>query len=76
MDYTLNADIYLGDVSSQIYEFLIKPRLCVFLNSHHALWREDPNYQHWRCGPVLDKVSDLSSILENIEDTQKNYHDI
>ncbi|UCH10478.1 MAG: glycerophosphotransferase, partial [Fidelibacterota bacterium] len=33
MTYPRIADIYLGDVSSQIGEFLLKPRPCVFLNS-------------------------------------------
>ena len=30
MTYTLAADIYLGDVSSQIYEWIIKPRPAIF----------------------------------------------
>jgi hypothetical protein len=31
MTYMLGADIYMGDVSSQIYEFLLEPRSCIFL---------------------------------------------
>lgn len=50
MAYTQRADIYLGDVSSQIYEFLLRPRPCVFLNTHRQAWRDDPNYGHWRAG--------------------------
>lgn len=34
MSYTRAADIYLGDVSSQIYEFLRTPRPCLFLDPH------------------------------------------
>ncbi len=34
MTYTQAADIYLGDASSQVYEFLYRPRPCLFLNSH------------------------------------------
>jgi len=32
MSYTTSADAYLGDVSSQVYEFLLTPRPCIFLN--------------------------------------------
>ena len=76
MEYILNADVYLGDVSSQVYEFLHKPRPCIFLNGHKANWFSDPNYQHWHCGTVLDKVSDLSEILNNLDSIHEHYRDI
>ncbi|MEG8017734.1 hypothetical protein [Sphingomonas sp. LR55] len=31
--YTGAADVYLGDTSSQVIEFLVRPRPCVFLNA-------------------------------------------
>lgn len=65
MTYTRAADIYLGDVSSQIYEFLQKPRPALFLNSHGADWEEDPNYAHWHLGPVIKDVAALSPWLAN-----------
>ncbi|WP_205012753.1 hypothetical protein [Nitrosomonas sp. HPC101] len=42
MTYTQAADIYLGDASSQVYEFLQRPRPCVFLNPKHLDWRAQP----------------------------------
>ena len=75
MDYTLSSDIYLGDVSSQVYEFLYRPRPCIFLNSHQADWLENPNYKHWHCGPVLEKVSDIESVLANLETIRETYRD-
>lgn len=54
MSYVHMASAYLGDVSSQIYEFLARPRPCLFLNAHRADWRDDPSYGHWRYGPVHD----------------------
>lgn len=56
MTYLFAADIYLGDVSSQAYEFLIEPRPCVFLNAHGVSWESDPHYTHWRFGPVIGDV--------------------
>jgi hypothetical protein len=63
MTYTLGSDIYIGDVSSQVYEFLVEPRPCIFLNAHDADWREDPNYLHWKCGPVLTDPAQLDAAL-------------
>ena len=53
MRYTTAADIYLGDVSSQVYEFLRTPRPCLFLNSHAIDWEGDPSFAHWTSGPVI-----------------------
>ena len=64
MSYTRQGDIYLGDASSQVYEFLTRPRPCLFLNSHGAEWREDPNYAHWHMGDVIDSVADLPAALQ------------
>lgn len=63
MSYTLAADLYLGDVSSQVYEFLWRPRPCIFLNAYGADWKSDPNYAHWHFGPVLTDVADLDDAL-------------
>ncbi|NNM77743.1 hypothetical protein HJG53_12575 [Sphingomonas sp. ID1715] len=63
MSYTDAADIYLGDVSSQIYEFLRRPRPALFLNAHHVSYDGDPNYAHWRAGPVISDAAELESGL-------------
>ena len=59
MTYTLAADIYLGDVSSQVYEFLWQERPCVFLDATGADWRENPNYAFWHLGDVVTNVGDV-----------------
>lgn len=64
MSYTRSADLYLGDVSSQVYEFLHRPRPCLFLNTHRASWRDDENYAHWQAGPVTEDVGQLDAALE------------
>jgi hypothetical protein len=64
MTYLDAADIYLGDVSSQVYEFLIRPRPCVFLDAHRVDRETDPHYAHWRFGPVVTDVArDLGPTL-------------
>lgn len=65
MTYTLAADIYLGDVSSQVYEFLAGGlRPCVFLNGHGARWRDNPDYLFWNFGPVVERVEGLAAALK------------
>ena len=65
MTYILAADIYLGDVSSQVYEFLLNPRPCIFLNAHKVHWQDNPYYAHWQLGKVIsDIATELPSALE------------
>lgn len=53
MSYVAAADLYLGDVSSQVYEFLLLGlRPCVFVNAHDVDWRDDLSYRHWYFGDV------------------------
>ena len=59
MTYTRVADVYLGDVSSQIYEFLRTPKPAIFLNAHGVAWKSEESYRHWRYGPVLDQIAAL-----------------
>ncbi len=73
MTYTNAADIYLGDVSSQVYEFLHKPRPCIFLNSHDAAWRGDANYLHWRTGEVIGGPDMLGAALGRAEASHHRY---
>jgi hypothetical protein len=65
MTYANAADIYLGDVSSQIYEFVRNPRPCIFLNAHGVAYRGDPNYAHWEMGCVINSVEALARALDD-----------
>jgi len=73
MTYLRSADIYLGDVSSQVYEFLEEPRPCVFLNAHGVDWRDDPHYRQWRFGPVIDDVAKLDEALKEAVERHGEY---
>jgi hypothetical protein len=63
MSYVLGSDIYLGDASSQVYEFLLRPRPCIFLNSHRHIWQSDPNFTHWTMGEVIENPSQLPAAI-------------
>jgi hypothetical protein len=73
MTYTGAADIYLGDVSSQVYEFLHTPRPCIFLNSHGVVWRGDSNYLHWQAGDVIESPDALGAVLARAEASHHRY---
>lgn len=67
MTYTNAADIYLGDVSSQIYEFLRCPRPAIFIDSQGTDFKDDPNYAHWRAGEVIRTVDQLGLALDRAD---------
>lgn len=64
MTYTRAADIYLGDASSQVYEFLRTPKPCLFLNPSNAAWGGDESFHHWHYGPVLESTHHLIDAVE------------
>lgn len=74
MTYTLASDIYLGDASSQVYEFLIKPRPCIFLNSQRRPWQGDPNFLHWTLGEVIDHPDELGNALDRAEELHEKVY--
>ncbi len=63
MRYALAADIYAGDVSSQVYEFLLEPKPCVFLNAHGARWPGNPDYPMWRLGEVASTAEQAVRLI-------------
>ncbi|WP_267395952.1 MULTISPECIES: hypothetical protein [unclassified Sphingomonas] len=68
MSYTRAADIYLGDASSQIYEWIVRPRPAIFLNPSHVAWLGDANFAHWRLGEVIDRLDQLPAALARAVD--------
>lgn len=76
MSYTKAADVYLGDVSSQVFEFIINPRPCIFLNSHQIKYKKDKNYRFWKCGDVIESGEELPEALANCFDRFKIYKPI
>ncbi len=64
MSYVRGADIYLGDVSSQIYEWIRKPRPAIFFDTHRPDASRAADYAHWALGRVLRDPSELPAALE------------
>jgi hypothetical protein len=65
MTYTRAADIYLGDVSSQVYEFIYhQRRSCIFLNPNGL---DQASMNFWRFGPVINEVDTLEDTLVKAE---------
>ncbi len=67
MTYSQAADIYLGDVSSQVFEFIRRPRPCLFLNPYHL---DKTNYVYWNFGRV---INDFNSFTEALEQSSKDH---
>ena len=58
------ADIYLGDVSSSVYEWLYFNKPIIFYNSHNIDWKNDPYYKFWEMGYVVNNTDDLISSID------------
>ena len=63
MSYMLAADAYVGDVSSQIYEFLARPRSAFFLEGEAVASKGSDEHVFKRAGPVFRQVEDLTAAL-------------
>lgn len=64
MSYTLGSDLYIGDVSSQVYEFLVRPRPCLFVNAHDVAWQESEDYAMWHFGEVIAPDGDVIAAID------------
>lgn len=64
MSYTRAADLYLGDVSSQVSEFVFRPRPCLFLDAHGVDWQRDPSYGFWNLGPVIRSAGRIEAEVD------------
>lgn len=73
MTYTQAASVYIGDASSQVYEFLRTPRPCIFINAHGVDWTDNPKYAHFRLGQVIDRPDQLGPALARAFDLQPRF---
>ncbi|GAL98047.1 hypothetical protein AA0312_0540 [Acetobacter tropicalis NRIC 0312] len=76
MTYTTHADIYVGDVSSQVYEFLVKPRPCVFLNTSGVNWRNNPHFLHWNLGEVVEQPEEVMRAIMRAHAVHARYRSL
>lgn len=77
MTYTKMADIYLGDVSSQVYEFVgLKKRPCLFLNAHNVEWKNNSAFRMWEMGDVIENLNFLEIILKKSQESFLAYSSI
>ena len=76
MSYTNLADVYIGDTSSQIYEFLIRPRPCLHLNAHDFQWQGNRDFAHWTSGPVIGPKDGILGGLDTALATFPSYRGV
>lgn len=76
MSYTSVADIYLGDVSSQVYEFLTVAKPCIFIDAHGAPWKDNPDYAMWQFGAVCADMAQIIDALDHAKESHSAYVEI
>jgi hypothetical protein len=73
MSYTQAASAYIGDASSQLYEFLIRPRPCIFVNAHRVAWQGDDQFAHFALGQVIERGGELGPALARAAELQPRF---
>ncbi len=76
MTYTRSADIFLGEVSSQVFEFTLNPRPCVFINQDKIEYENDDNFRFWKCGSVIENIQELDTALSAAFNDFEKYHPV
>jgi hypothetical protein len=76
MTYTRQSNIYLGDASSQVSEFLIEPRPCIFLDPNKIDWEDNENYHHWNLGKVVSDFRELEATLDSAFEAHPHFRPI
>lgn len=76
MTYANAADLYLGDVSSQICEFVLRPRPALFINVSGIRWQGDANYRCWTLGPVIGNLDRFRASLDEAFASREDYVEV
>jgi hypothetical protein len=76
MSYTLAADAYIGDVSSQIYEFLARPRPAFFIDRFSTDRRSlEGRLAAWSAGDVVPAAQAIPPLLAQMKARGAHYSD-
>ena len=63
--YTSMADVYIGDISSMVTEWVMqKPRPCIFINAHNVNWKGNDDYYMWRFGKVVNELKEFEDAVK------------
>ena len=74
--YTGIADVYLGDTSSQILEFVAKPRPVVLLRPQELSWVEQDSGQYGLLGECVTRFEDILPALGRAADQLEKYREV
>lgn len=74
MSYMLSAEGYIGDASSQLYEFIVRPRAVFLLDPNGALARQGEDILPFlKTGPAFSSADDLVLRLTDYQSVAKRY---
>lgn len=74
--YTHAADLYLGDTSSQILEFVARPRPCVLLRPPGLRWEATGSGNYWSCGNTVESLDQMTASIARANTEHSRYADI
>ena len=77
MSYMLAADAYIGDASSQLYEFLVRPRPVILLDQEG--WLQDQGQAclpFLETGPAVRNISEMQRAVSDHASLAERYRDV
>lgn len=76
MTYPRAASVFLGEISSQVYEFILEPRPCIFINTRKISYENDSHFRFWKLGEVIQEVNELDRALKTALQNFESYRPI
>ncbi|WP_052769006.1 hypothetical protein [Aurantiacibacter marinus] len=74
MSYMLGSDGYIGEASSQLYEFLVRPRPVFLLDPNEALRQQgSDDLPFLGTGPIAQNITELSELLADHRNIGERY---
>ncbi|MFH2146274.1 MAG: CDP-glycerol glycerophosphotransferase family protein [Candidatus Omnitrophota bacterium] len=65
LEYMAQADIYITDVSSSVFEWLYFDKPAIFFNTKRVDWEKSKYYSSWALGKVAEDVPQLLIMLDD-----------
>ncbi|MBU2062871.1 MAG: CDP-glycerol glycerophosphotransferase family protein, partial [Candidatus Omnitrophica bacterium] len=69
LEYMAQADVYITDISSSVFEWLYFDKPVLFFNTKRVNWKKSRDYPSWVLGKVAE---DVLQLIVMIEDTLKH----
>ncbi|MBU1925435.1 MAG: CDP-glycerol glycerophosphotransferase family protein [Candidatus Omnitrophica bacterium] len=76
LEYMAQADVYITDISSSVFEWLYFDKPVLFFNTKRVNWKKSRDYPSWVLGKVAEDVLQLIVMIEDTLKHQEEFREI